>query len=94
MENDDPARTQRNGHVRWSSRPSPILIKPNPTVFHLSRRRVWAMFIAIIGTRFSGKSSLEEYLVSDKGFTSVRILESDRDNPEACLNYLDGCSFI
>ena len=52
------------------------------------------MFIAIIGTRFSGKSSLEEYLVSDKGFTSVRILESDRDNPEACLNYLDGCSFI
>lgn len=37
------------------------------------------MFIAIIGTRFSGKTSIENYLVSLKGFTSVRIIQSDSD---------------
>ncbi|KAF8641073.1 hypothetical protein AX17_000717 [Amanita inopinata Kibby_2008] len=31
------------------------------------------MFIAIIGTRFSGKSCVEDYLVSCKGFTSVYL---------------------
>ncbi|KAF8913132.1 cytidine deaminase-like protein [Gymnopilus junonius] len=35
------------------------------------------MFVAIIGTRFSGKSSIEDYLVSSKGFTLVRITQSD-----------------
>ncbi|KDR85469.1 hypothetical protein GALMADRAFT_234357 [Galerina marginata CBS 339.88] len=37
------------------------------------------MFVAIVGTRFSGKSSIEEYLVSSKGFTSVRVIQSDFD---------------
>lgn len=37
------------------------------------------MFIAIIGTRFSGKSSIENYLVTTKGFKSVRIV-SDNGN--------------
>lgn len=37
------------------------------------------MFIAIIGTRFSGKTSIENYLVSLKGFTSVRIIQSESD---------------
>ena len=37
------------------------------------------MFIAIIGTRFSGKSSIENYLVTAKGFKSVRLVQS---NPE------------
>ncbi|KAH9486498.1 Deoxycytidylate deaminase [Psilocybe cubensis] len=35
------------------------------------------MFIAIVGTRFSGKSSIENYLVSSHGFTLVRIIQSD-----------------
>jgi dCMP deaminase len=37
------------------------------------------MFIAIIGTCFSGKSSIENYLVAAKGFKSVRLVQS---NPE------------
>ena len=37
------------------------------------------MFIAIIGTRFSGKSSIENYLVAAKGFKSVRLVQP---NPE------------
>ena len=37
------------------------------------------MFIAIVGTRFSGRTSIENYLVSLKGFTSVRIIHSDSD---------------
>lgn len=37
------------------------------------------MFIAIIGTRFSGKSSIENYLVTAKGFKSVRLVQC---NPE------------
>jgi dCMP deaminase len=32
------------------------------------------MLIAIIGTRLSGKSSVEEYLVSFKGFTAIRLV--------------------
>jgi hypothetical protein len=31
------------------------------------------MFIAIIGTRLSGKSAIEAYLI-EKGFVSVRII--------------------
>ena len=34
------------------------------------------MFVAIIGTRFSGKTSIENYLISLKGFISVRIIQS------------------
>jgi hypothetical protein len=34
------------------------------------------MFVAIIGTRFSGKTSVENYLISLKGFISVRIIQS------------------
>jgi len=37
------------------------------------------MFIAIVGTRFSGKTSIENYLVSLKGFISVRIIQSELD---------------
>jgi dCMP deaminase len=35
------------------------------------------MFIAIVGTRLSGRSCIENYLVSLKGFTLVRILDSE-----------------
>jgi len=38
------------------------------------------MFVAIIGTRFSGKSSIEDYLISIKGFKSVRIVQSNSDH--------------
>jgi dCMP deaminase len=38
------------------------------------------MFIAIIGTRFSGKSSIENYLVAAKGFKSVRLIQSNPEN--------------
>ncbi len=31
------------------------------------------MFIAIIGTRFSGRTTIESYLIA-KGFVSVRII--------------------
>ncbi|KAF9015647.1 cytidine deaminase-like protein [Cyathus striatus] len=31
------------------------------------------MFISIIGTPYSGKSTVENYLISERGFTSVRI---------------------
>lgn len=39
-------------------------------VYHAS------MFIAIIGLRFSGKSTVENYLAT-KGFTSVRLHDKD-----------------
>ncbi len=32
------------------------------------------MFIALIGTRFSGKSTVEEYLIKQRGFTPVRLI--------------------
>lgn len=35
------------------------------------------MFVAIVGTRSSGKSSIEDYLVSSHGFTLVRVIQSD-----------------
>jgi uridine kinase len=35
------------------------------------------MFVAIVGTRFSGKSSIADYLVSSKGFTEVRLIRSE-----------------
>ena len=41
------------------------------------------MFIAIVGTRFSGKSSIENYLVTAKGFKAVRLVQS---NPEYDTN--------
>jgi dCMP deaminase len=34
------------------------------------------MFIAIIGLRFSGKSTVENYLIA-KGFTSVQLCNKD-----------------
>ncbi|EIW64353.1 deoxycytidine monophosphate deaminase [Trametes versicolor FP-101664 SS1] len=33
------------------------------------------MFIAIIGTRLAGKSSVEKYLIEQKGFIAVKLLE-------------------
>ncbi|EAU92806.2 dCMP deaminase [Coprinopsis cinerea okayama7 len=33
------------------------------------------MFIAIVGTRFAGKSTVEEYLINHKHFTPVRLIE-------------------
>jgi dCMP deaminase len=48
------------------------------------------MFIAIIGTRCSGKSSLEDYLVSVKGFISVHIgLGSPRNSIDQVSVYLE-----
>jgi len=37
------------------------------------------MFVAIIGTRFSGKASIENYLIATKGFKSIRIVQSNSD---------------
>lgn len=43
-----------------------------------------SMFIAIVGTRCSGKSSVEDYLISVKHFTPVRIIHSELgDEPES-----------
>lgn len=33
------------------------------------------MFIAIIGTRLAGKSTVEKYLTQQKGFIAVKLLE-------------------
>lgn len=35
------------------------------------------MFIAIVGTRSAGKSTVENYLVSSLGFSSVRLARTD-----------------
>lgn len=35
------------------------------------------MFIAIIGTRLSGKSTVQEYLINFKGFKALCLLERD-----------------
>ncbi|KAF8633025.1 hypothetical protein AX15_001617 [Amanita polypyramis BW_CC] len=40
------------------------------------------MFIAIVGTRYSGKSSIEDFLVSCKGFTRVRLSGQGVDDGE------------
>ncbi|OJT15799.1 Deoxycytidylate deaminase [Trametes pubescens] len=37
------------------------------------------MFIAIIGTRLAGKSTVEQYLTQQKGFISVKLLEHAPD---------------
>jgi len=44
------------------------------------------MFVAIVGTRFSGKTSIENYLVFVKGFTSVRLLRLDENRAVDGLN--------
>lgn len=47
------------------------------------------MFIAIVGTRGAGKSEVEKYLVSSKGFTSVR-LTCQTDLVEVSIVHLSG----
>src|SRR6266498_2171717 len=42
------------------------------------------MFVAIIGTRFAGKTSIKNYLVASKGFTSIRLLSHGSSSNE-CL---------
>ncbi|RPD81889.1 hypothetical protein L226DRAFT_564537 [Lentinus tigrinus ALCF2SS1-7] len=37
------------------------------------------MFIAIVGTRLAGKSTVQNYLVKNKGFIPVKILQSPSD---------------
>lgn len=37
------------------------------------------MFIAIIGTRLAGKSTVENYLTQHKGFISVKLLQHSLD---------------
>ena len=57
----------------------------SPDLFLISACRTasWTpffiMFVAIVGTRFSGKSSIVEYLISSKGFTSIKLIESDSE---------------
>lgn len=51
---------------------SPV-VRPSSIAAGFARTGVSMMFIAIIGTRLSGKSSVEEYLISQKGFTCVRL---------------------
>ncbi|EKM48711.1 uncharacterized protein PHACADRAFT_132240, partial [Phanerochaete carnosa HHB-10118-sp] len=43
------------------------------------------MFIAIVGTRLSGKSTVQEYLLSFKGFNVLRLVE--RDSSVSTLAY-------
>lgn len=38
------------------------------------------MFIAIVGTRLAGKSTVESFLVKQKGFLPVKILQNLSDN--------------
>ncbi|KAJ4485031.1 cytidine deaminase-like protein [Lentinula edodes] len=47
------------------------------------------MFIAIIGTRSSGCSTVEEFLISSQGFTSIRLDLPDefRDYPSSSFDY-------
>lgn len=45
------------------------------------------MLIAIVGTRLSGKATIENYFVSAKGFTSVKIT-----GDESVPNYEPGAS--
>ncbi|KAJ7293741.1 hypothetical protein C8J57DRAFT_1269870 [Mycena rebaudengoi] len=49
------------------------------------------MFVAIIGTRFSGKSAVEDYLVS-KEFQRVRIVLDAPDGPDSEEIYSDSSS--
>ena len=53
-----------------------LSIKPNP-LWNAIKFNIWprhtSMFIAIIGTRLSGKSSVETYL-AEKGFIPVRVI--------------------
>ncbi|KAH9997741.1 cytidine deaminase-like protein [Russula compacta] len=56
------------------------------------------MFIAIIGTRLSGKSTVETYLV-EKGFVPVRIISrtpeyGDRAQVVSCFRALDKSSYF
>ncbi|KAJ3750751.1 cytidine deaminase-like protein [Lentinula detonsa] len=44
------------------------------------------MFIAIIGTRGSGCSTVENYLLSSKGFTSIQ-LASPNEDPSSAFDY-------
>lgn len=53
-----------------------------PFSTHLAELTVLHMFIAIVGTRFAGKSAVHEYLVS-QGFVSLHLCEGA--NPEVCL---------
>ncbi|KAJ3930131.1 MAG: dCMP deaminase [Lentinula lateritia] len=46
------------------------------------------MFIAIIGTRSSGCSTVEEFLISSQGFTSIRLDLPDEVSRSICQNYL------
>ncbi|EJF66928.1 hypothetical protein DICSQDRAFT_45581 [Dichomitus squalens LYAD-421 SS1] len=39
------------------------------------------MFIAIVGTRFAGKSSVQSYLVKHKGFIPVKITQIESEEP-------------
>ena len=46
------------------------------------------MFIAIVGTRFSGRNSVLEYLVSVKGFVAVRIMEAGLNSDVVSRSHL------
>ncbi|KAI0274985.1 hypothetical protein BC834DRAFT_850610 [Gloeopeniophorella convolvens] len=48
------------------------------------------MFIAVVGTRFSGKSSLETYLTG-RNFVPVRILGQGQDEISAVEHAEVGC---
>ena len=46
------------------------------------------MFIAIIGTRFSGRTTIESYLIA-KGFVSVRIIARALEDDARVEDYGD-----
>ncbi|KAF9469872.1 cytidine deaminase-like protein [Collybia nuda] len=45
------------------------------------------MLIAIVGTRFSGKSTVENYFVSEKGFKCIQILQNDESFDRGISNH-------
>ena len=52
------------------------------------------MFVAIVGTRYSGKSTIENYLVSSKGFTSIRLVPGPEASPADEISEVGKCNIL
>lgn len=65
-------------HQQWARNPlrtSCVLLDCNNTSFLSYNQTTFDhMFIALIGTRFSGKSTVKDFLANQRGFTPVRLL--------------------
>ena len=52
----------------------PCEISPNDATVKLTANRSAQMFVAIVGTRASGKASVAQYLVEQRGFHLVKLI--------------------